>query len=199
MTLISQKLDLMKYLLALPVVILLFSACSNTDPCPNADHPIEDIFSAFGNDEEFLSTRDYPSETHEYSFKMLTDGVICSVGYLADTSVSNYIIQILDANGATLVDESIKFPSDVLGFRPIPDVTVLANETYTIRRICQEYPDDDHLSGAILKADNVPIGTSILELPFTEGDISITAVGFYGKNEFPSNAIPRIEIGFEPN
>lgn len=187
----------MKYLLALPAFIFCLYSCSNTDPCPNADHPIEDLFVANANSEEYLTTRGYETETHEYSFKLIEDGVICSVGYLADTSVSSYIIQILDSNETILVDEEIKFPSDVLGFRPIPDVSVIANEEYTIRRICKDYPADVHLAGAILKADNVPIGTPILELPFTNESLIITSVAFYGKNEESPNAIPRIEFGFE--
>ena len=177
----------------------MLSSCNNMDPCPNADHPMEDLFTANANLDEYLSIVDYQTETHEYSFRLLQDGVICSVGYLADTSVSNYIIQILDANGTILVDEEIKFASDALEFRPIPDINIIANEEYTIRRICKDYPSDVHLAGSILKANNVPIGTPQLSLPLTEGDLVITAVAFYGKNEEVPNAIPRIEFGFEAN
>jgi len=177
--------------------ILFYSSCtSDNDPCPSASHPLEDLLTSLAGSNEYLNIEGFQCETHEYTFEMNTDGILCSVGYQGNEYNQDFIIQLVDADNNVLIDESLSFSESDVSYRPVPEVALAANSSYTIRRICKNYDDNKPLEGRLLKANNVPLGISQLPLPMSFYDFKITGVNFYGNNSEYPNAIPKIYFGF---
>lgn len=141
--------------------------------------------------------------THEYTFKMLTNKTICSIGYQGNANLfaANipYTIEIYDVTSSTLYyTGNHVFDSATTDYQatvtPIP--TLLAGHEYTIRRIASNYLGDiTNTIGRIgrINSGALPSGTTL-----TGSVMKIKSSNFYGTGgPIPNYGIPYIDIAFQ--
>lgn len=171
-------------------------SCTNDDPCPDADHPLEDLVTSLITSDSYANEVGFANEAHEYSFRFDTDGILCSVGYESSNTIGDYVIQIKDAQNISLLDESFNFPKGVVTYRAIPEINILANQEYTITRVCVGCQQDSLLIGRVTKATNSPFNPDF-DLPKSNLGFTVTSANLFGNDPSISVAVPRIELGFE--
>lgn len=115
--------------------------------------------------------------THEYNFTTIQGGTICSIGYKAEynTTPIEYRIEITDAEGATVYNGTHTFSPYYKEFVSIPEVTLNAGETYTIKRSISSYAVGMGIGTLLYGSD-----TANPLLPATGGNITINSARFYG-------------------
>lgn len=128
--------------------------------------------------------------THEYTFRVNTNGTICSIGYKGQSDTLEYLIQIVAPDGSSLYSASHTFSNTETEYIEIEDVNLTAGIDYVIRR-------------SILNNDsNAGVGTlKNITLPFTHEGITINESRFYGGGGSPdpdNTKLPFIDFVFKP-
>lgn len=159
--------------------------------------PFTSVFESALNVEGVQETTIWSAVTHEYTFSLDTDGVICTIGYQADMNGGEYILEILEEDGTVLYSGMHDFEADELNYVSITPVTVTANQKYIIKR-----SRPDAIGGGLCKAAMKVEGLEPL-LPLTSDGLTIYSTRYYGggtgSEEQVYHLVPFISFGFSAN
>ena len=185
-------------------LLLVFISCSNNEDnnelqqdsiCDETNTSFSQIYNGLA---ESPSNQDWTSldlETHSYTFEVSTDKVICKIGYqsLLDFNTTPYLIEIYDNTTNTLIySDSHIFSSSSISYISISPIQILANHSYSIKRIQTEWNGNiENTIGRIIEGD--------FTFPITFEDLSITGSTFYGTADplIDWGIIPYIDIVFQ--
>lgn len=136
-------------------------------------------------------------ETHSYTFEVLSNKTICSIGYqsLPTFNTTPYVIEIYDnTSSSVLYSGSHTFSSAATSYVSITPIQVVVGHSYTIKRIQTNWGSDiANTIGRLVRNPSVD-----LTFPITFGDLKITSSSFYGTGGPADNwALPYIDIVFQ--
>lgn len=136
-------------------------------------------------------------ETHSYTFEVLSNKTICSIGYqsLPTFNTTPYLMEIYDNTTSTLLySGSHTFSSTATSYVSITPIQVVVGHSYTIKRIQTNWGTNiGNTIGRRVGNTNVN-----LSFPITLGDLKITGSSFYGTGGPTDNwALPYIDIVFQ--
>lgn len=199
-----MRFKLISFLICIIVPIII--SCTDEDdsivnnPSPQCDSSNTTFNQLYNNlvatsPNQNLTTMDL--ETHSYTFEVLSNKTICSVGYqsLPTFNTTPYLIEIYDNTSSTLVySGSHTFSSAATSYVSITPIPVTVGHSYTIKRIQTNWGSDiTNTIGRLV----VDYGAN-LSFPVTFGDLKITGSSFYGTGGPADNwAIPYIDIVFQ--
>jgi hypothetical protein len=139
----------------------------------------------------------YDSEVHSYTFNLIATKTVCSIGYQSQPAIAAtpYVIEIYDNTTSILVyTGSHVFSSLATSYVTIPSVTLIAGDSYTIKRIQTNWGSNIvNTIGRLVKnnAGNVTF-------PKNFGNMRITGSSLYQNAGTATNwAIPYIDIVFQ--
>ncbi|RZK02466.1 MAG: hypothetical protein EOO43_23385, partial [Flavobacterium sp.] len=118
------------------VILEALNLCdiSVVTPCEGNFAPFYSLYDSISNIEGVMETTIWSAETHEYAFSMNTNGTLCIIGYESPSIGGEYVLEILNENGAVLYSGSHSFDADVLTYVSIDPVDIIANQKYILRR-----------------------------------------------------------------
>jgi len=167
------------------------------ETCEANSIPFTSVYDSIADIEGVQETTIWSAVTHEYTFSLDTDGVICSIGYQADMNGGAYVLEILEEDGTVLYSGIHTFLPNELKYVSITPVTVNANQKYIIKR-----RNPDGVGGGLCKALLRVEGTETI-LPITNNGLTIHSTRYYGggtgSEEQLYNLIPFISFGFSSN
>lgn len=139
----------------------------------------------------------YDSEVHSYTFELFATKTVCSIGYQSQPAIAAtpYVIEIYNNTTATLVyTGNHVFNSAITSYVTIPSVTLVAGNSYTIKRIQTNWGTNIGNTIGRLVRNN----SGNVSFPQTFGNIKITGSSFYQNAGTQTNwAIPYIDIVFQ--
>lgn len=154
----------------------------------------QELFDLDANDDGIELQYTLDLTTHEYTFSPNSDLNLCSIGYQGYDETP-YLMEIVDSNDNIIFSEFIAFSNteqdevDLTALLPL-----MANESYTIRRIQNDYENLSEIIGFIFLSTTF----SELDFPYVFDDITILSSDFYGTGgPIPNVGIPFISLGFE--
>lgn len=137
-------------------------------------------------------------ETHSYTFEVLTNKTICSIGYqsLPTFNTTPYVMEIYDNTTSTvLYSGSHTFSSTATSYVSITPIQVVVGHSYTVKRIQTNWGSD--ISNTIGRLVEDSTGANLI-FPATLGNLKITGSSFYSSGDPTDNwAIPYIDIVFQ--
>ena len=178
---------------------IIIAGCSGSDPVPSAS--CNTVGTPFQQLAANLMSSTMPIygtnvsmdlDTHEYTFKLLANKTVCSIGYQNQGGYTGqYLMKIMQGT-AVLYSGNHSFVSSSTVFVPITPVVLTAGVSYTISRTLLTGTTTNHQLGkAILDASGGPIS-----YPVTDGNMTILSSTFYGSGGPVNNyAIPCIDFG----
>ena len=184
------------------VVLALFASCSPPSPtppptttavCNTVNTTFQQLYAAtFALTGTFECTTCLNFEIHEYQFKSATNIAICSIRYQSQTAIAgvNYKIEILDALNTVVYSVNTVFSSTATSYISIPPVSIIAGQTYTMRRTMLNSAAGGgftNLGGRLLNKN-----ATTLSFPFTLGTITILGGDF---RQTGSTAIAMVNKG----
>ncbi len=136
--------------------------------------------------------------THEYTFTLSANQVVCKVGYQGNSTLyaNNipYLIEIVNSTNTLLYSGNHVFQSAVIDYQSISPVTLIAGQSYTLKRTVTNYMGN--LSNTIGRA--LAFNVAANHFPVTLNGLTITASNFYGTGgPVPNYGIPYIELVFQ--
>lgn len=197
----------MKYLYKVSLALFIFMtflSCNNDDDSSTALAECDVNYTADAITSTFSGVNGYttiaegkPLETHFYAIRILSDGIICSVGYQNPTNYSGtYKIRITNNNNGFIYEDVFSFSQTGLEYHDISEILNVQSGDYISvwRTISPGYSDINQAKGKIIeRTDNAAIpypitGTNVkfLTSDFEDGGIS----------EYET-AIPFISLGFK--
>lgn len=138
--------------------------------------------------------------THEYTFSVSTNKTICSIGYQGNAVLfANslpYTIEIVDASNTVIYTGNHLFASTATSYVSITPVSLIANQSYTIRRTISPNGYMADLANTTGRLLNFSVTSGAF--PATLGGLTITSSNFYGAGgPIPNAGIPYIDIVFQ--
>ncbi|WP_159801608.1 hypothetical protein [Flavobacterium sp. MK4S-17] len=166
------------------------SECENaSEECDTENTAYTQLFNSLSGGEQF--TMD--TFTHEYTFSSDQGGTICSIGYKGETASVSYLIEILDGNDNVVYSGNHSFSDTAMEYVSIPEVSINANENYTIKRSIGSYAEGQGIG-------TVRWGLSTM-LPATANGITVHQARFYGGGGSTNpdyGMVPYIDFAFKP-
>lgn len=192
-------------LLLITATLIIGSSCGNNAPdpvstCSSTNTSFQQVYSATAT-----ANAGYPDNntmdllTHEYTFSVNANKTICSIGYQGNAVLfaNNlpYTIEIVDASNTVIYSGNHLFDSTATSYVTIAPVNLIANQSYTIRRII---PSGGYLGDLANTVGRILQFTVNIPYPVTQNGFTITSSDFYGTGgPVPDFGIPYIDIVFE--
>ena len=178
---------------------MVFAGCSSPSPAPMA------TCNTVGTPFQLLATSLLAStmpiygttvtmdlNTHEYTFKLLANKTVCSIGYQNQGGYTGQYLMKISQGTAVLYSGNLSFVSTGTVFVPITPVALTAGVTYTISRTLLSGTTLSHQLGKALSMASV----SVVPFPVTDGNMTILSSTFYGAGgPVNNNVIPYIDFG----
>lgn len=199
------------FTIIVPVIIIaaaLFatgSSCTTPTPpppaatCNNANSQFNQLFN-FAKTTMAGSTDVNTMDllTHEYTFMPIVNQVVCQVGYQGNSILfaNNipYTIEIANSANVILYSGNHIFQSTVTDYKNIGPVSLIAGQSYTIRRTVTNYMGNLNTTQGRMLSFNVPAN----HFPVINNGLTISASNFYGTGgPVPNIGIPYIDIVFQ--
>jgi hypothetical protein len=178
---------------------MFFAGCGGSDPVPSAT--CITVGTPFQQLETNLLTSTMPIygtnvnmdlDTHEYTFKLLTNKTVCSIGYQNQGGYTGQYLMKIMQGPTVLYSGNHSFVSSSTVFIPITPVALTAGVSYTISRTLLTGTITNHQLGKVIvnaTGANIPY-------PVTDGNMTILSSTFYGSGgPVNNNAIPYIDFG----
>jgi hypothetical protein len=166
-------------------------------PCRTTGTDFQLLYSAVVSTAGHADVVTYDSEVHSYTFELFATKTVCSIGYQSQPAIAAtpYVIEIYDNTTATLVyTGSHVFSSASTSYVTIPSLTLVAGDSYTIKRIQTNWGTNIGNTIGRLVRNN----TGNVAFPQTFGNMKITGSSFYQNAGTQTNwAIPYIDIAFQ--
>jgi hypothetical protein len=183
---------------------LIITSCSPPSPPPPPPLPcvttgtdFQQLYSTVTALPGHSNVVTYDSEVHSYTFHLFTTKTVCSIGYQSQPAIAAtpYLIEIYDNTTSTLVySGSHVFSSASTSYVTIPSVTLVAGDSYTIKRIQTNWGTNIGNTVGRLVRNN----SGNVTFPQVYGNMKITGSSFYQNAGTQTNwAIPFIDIVFQ--
>ena len=186
------------------LLVITISSCS-TPPiptptpsgCVTTGTDFQQLYSAVTALPGHSNVVTYDSEVHSYTFHLFATKTVCSIGYQSQPAIAAtpYVIEIYDNTTSTLVyTGSHVFSSAATSYVTISSVTLVAGDSYTIKRIQTNWGTNIGNTIGRLVRNN----TGNVAFPQVYGNMKITGSSFYQNAGTQTNwAIPFIDIVFQ--
>lgn len=171
-----------------------------TPTCDNTNTPFKQVYTATATaNPTYTDNTTMDLLTHEYTFKVSTNKTICSIGYQGNATLfaNNlpYTIEIVDASNTVIYTGNHLFGSSATSYVSITPTNLVANQSYTIRRII---PAGGYLGNLSNTVGRILQFTVNVPYPVTQSGFTITGSNFYGTGgPVPNFGIPYIDIVFQ--
>lgn len=178
---------------------MLFVGCGSPNPAPMST--CNTVGTPFQQLETYLLASVSPVyatnvtmdlDTHEYTFKLLTNKTVCSIGYQNQGGYTGQYLMKISQGANVLYSGNHSFVSTSIVFVPINPVTLTAGISYTVSRTLLNGTNINHRLGNVIKntsGSNIPY-------PVTDGNMTIISSTFYGSGGPVNNIfIPYIDFG----
>lgn len=195
--------------LTLTTGLFIFSCSHDPDPdplpvtCDTNNSPFDQLYNQTLTNPLYVNHVTYDSEVHSYTFEVLHNESICSVGYQSQPTLSTvpYLIEIWDvSNNILLGSVNTTFSSTATQYRAFPSsIPVYPGRQYCVKRIQTNWSSvTPYITSTIGRMLVTATGGPLTSLPFSNGRIKITGSSLYQNANTATNwGLPYIDIVFE--
>lgn len=182
--------------IAFAIFSMFCIGCTPTTPvtptCSNTNTDFQQLYNSVVATAGNVNDTTYDSETHEYSFTVTSNKIVCQIGYSGQNALPSggltYNMQLRDSSTNTsLFSINTSFDSLQTSYVSVPNITLVPGHIYTVKRtITNYYSNYIYTIGRMVHQNG-----SFTPLTFPKSYGSLTIVG----SKFYDNAIPQSNIG----